>query len=215
MSEEKFETATKKSFERWAPYYDSSFFDIFYFSQIRKKILALVEQYAKNSIAPHAYCLDAASGTGKVVAALGRAYPSAKFIGVDFSGEMIKRARERIANNIPNVNFAEANVTQMPFGEGTFDFVVCSDSFHHFANPVAALQEIRRVSKKGAIFLLVDPARDTRFQKICLGIFGTFFETPKKYYSREEISDMLGKSGFTISAVTNFYLNNFYIALTV
>lgn len=73
--------------------------------------------------------LDVGCGTG---AAFRAASAAAKFVvGVDLSSEMIQQATE-LANAVENVRFVVADSEQLPFGDGVFTAVLCSNSFHHY-----------------------------------------------------------------------------------
>jgi ubiquinone/menaquinone biosynthesis C-methylase UbiE len=47
------------------------------------------------------------------------------------------------------------NAESLSFADGTFDYVLCKESFHHFPRPYVALHEMLRVAKKGVI--LIEP----------------------------------------------------------
>jgi SAM-dependent methyltransferase len=50
----------------------------------------------------------------------------------------------------------QAYAESLPFGDSTFDAVICSEMLEHVRNPVAVMEEIRRVLKvKGALLISV------------------------------------------------------------
>jgi SAM-dependent methyltransferase len=49
-----------------------------------------------------------------------------------------------------NLHFARARVEALPFGDASFDAVICCGSLHLFTDTVAALKEMARVMKPGA-----------------------------------------------------------------
>jgi demethylmenaquinone methyltransferase/2-methoxy-6-polyprenyl-1,4-benzoquinol methylase len=54
--------------------------------------------------------------------------------------------------------FVSCDGTRLPFAQGAFDGVVLFAAFHHFAEPVRLLREIRRVTRpEGFAFLGCDP----------------------------------------------------------
>lgn len=65
----------------------------------------------------------------------------------------------RVATNLrPNAHVhALADAYQLPFGEGTFDVVVCAEVIEHMREPARALEEVRRVLKPGGKLLLTTP----------------------------------------------------------
>ncbi len=54
------------------------------------------------------------------------------------------------------MSFREAGAEALPFADDRFDVVTCRIAAHHFADPVAFVQEVARVLRPGGLFLLVD-----------------------------------------------------------
>ena len=75
--------------------------------------------------------------------------------GVDVDPEQIKTAQES-CRGIPNVNFHEADATNLPFSDKEFDIVLSFGTTHHISNWVDALGEIRRVMKPEGYFVYYD-----------------------------------------------------------
>jgi SAM-dependent methyltransferase len=69
----------------------------------------------------------------------------AKVTGFDASEALLAIARERT----PNAEFHQGELEKLPFADGAFDVVTGFNSFQFAANPVAALSEARRVTRKG------------------------------------------------------------------
>ena len=87
--------------------------------------------------------LDAGTGTGIAVAAAtggGR-----EVIGLDLSPEMLAVARRRH----PEHRFVEADFAAMPFADGEFDVVLSVHALLFAEDPVVALVEWRRVTRRG------------------------------------------------------------------
>jgi ubiquinone/menaquinone biosynthesis C-methylase UbiE len=98
--------------------------------------------------------LDLGCGTGILFDMLRRRLGDAGSItGVDFSFEMAEKAHR----NFPfkNVNVVDADATQLPFGDNTFDMAVAFSAFPHFSNQQRALDETHRVLKNGAKFYII------------------------------------------------------------
>ncbi len=94
-------------------------------------------------ISPGMLVLDLACGTG--IATSLAAARGAKARGVDFSPAMIKAARQRY----PALEFREADANALPFEDESFDVVLANFGVSHFAFPLDALAEARRVLKPG------------------------------------------------------------------
>ena len=98
-------------------------------------------------IQPGMRVLDAGCGTGVVAITAARLGATVK--GADLTPQLLERAREnsQIAN--VNVEWTEADVEQLPFGDGEFDAVL-SQFAHMFApRPEVAVREMLRVLRPG------------------------------------------------------------------
>lgn len=96
--------------------------------------------------------LDAGCGPG---AALLYLSSFGEVVGIDISPEALKFAKKR-------GRVKKADISQLPFKDSSFDVVVCLDVLYHrwVKNNKKALLEIKRVLRKGGIFLLREPAFD-------------------------------------------------------
>jgi len=90
--------------------------------------------------------LDLAAGTGTSSMAF---VPSgAHVVAADFSRGMIAEGRRR-HGNVPNLEFVQADATDLPFEDGEFDAVTMSFGLRNVNDPRRALRELRRVTKPG------------------------------------------------------------------
>jgi demethylmenaquinone methyltransferase/2-methoxy-6-polyprenyl-1,4-benzoquinol methylase len=90
--------------------------------------------------------LDIAAGTGTSSAAIARS--GAHVVAADFSEGMITVGRTRHAGNA-NIEFVQADATQLPFADGEFDAVTISFGLRNVVEPKKALAEFYRVTKPG------------------------------------------------------------------
>jgi phosphatidylethanolamine/phosphatidyl-N-methylethanolamine N-methyltransferase len=76
--------------------------------------------------------------------------------GIDFSGSMLEKARERIARkDIRNVRLLQMDAADLKFATGSFDIVYAPYLISVAPDPVKVAQEMRRVCRPGGriIFL--------------------------------------------------------------
>lgn len=78
---------------------------------------------------------------------------------LDASADMLGPARRNI-DGVAGAFAVQGDATRLPFGDGAFDAVVCTNSFHHYPDPLGSLREMRRVLVDGGRLCLVDPAGD-------------------------------------------------------
>jgi len=141
------------------------------------------------SLGPRVAILDVGCGTGSLLALLGERFPEAALIGVDPAPNMLAQARSRFAAR--PVDLREAKAEELPFVDGSFDLVVTSNSFHHWADQVAGLREVRRVLRPNGRLVMTDPfAIGFRRWIKLLGWFG-------RMRSRPEMEAMLASAGMT------------------
>jgi len=98
--------------------------------------------------------LDVGSGAGQITKHLLRyADAEAEFTCVDLSAEMLRRARNRLKSDRPR--FVTADVTKLPFPDGSFDCVTCGYVLEHLPDAKIGLMELSRVMARGARMLLL------------------------------------------------------------
>jgi ubiquinone/menaquinone biosynthesis C-methylase UbiE len=79
---------------------------------------------------------------------------------LDIAEQMLRKAREKSCSG--EIDYLCGDVTTIPLQPATCDAVVCYSSFPHFRNKIKALQEIKRVLKKGGrVFICHTSSRET------------------------------------------------------
>jgi ubiquinone/menaquinone biosynthesis C-methylase UbiE len=97
--------------------------------------------------------LEVAVGTGLNL----DAYPrEIRLTGIDLSGEMLEIARARAGELGRDVDLRQGDAHNLPFGDATFDTVVCTFGLCAIPDIDAALDEMTRVLKPGGRPILVD-----------------------------------------------------------
>ena len=97
--------------------------------------------------------LETAAGTGIVTAALHEAVPEPEIVATDLNPAMLEVARTRVSGD--NVAFQAADALDLPFGESSFDLVVCQFGGMFFPDKVRGHAEARRVLRDGGPYLCV------------------------------------------------------------
>ncbi|PSL04007.1 ubiquinone/menaquinone biosynthesis C-methylase UbiE [Haloactinopolyspora alba] len=102
------------------------------------------------AVLPGARVLDVGCGTGAVArAAARRLGHTGTVTGIDINPDMLATARRVTADADAAVEFHQADVTDLPFDDATFDAVLCQQAVQFFDDRVAALGEMRRVTAPG------------------------------------------------------------------
>lgn len=143
-----YEALSKKHFDAQAAEYDQR--NTYYYSQNGKiscrDIAEQIRAYSYESL------LDVGCGTGFLIDHLTKQKP-ARYCGVDLSDEMIRMAEKK---EIEGAEFVVSSADKLPYPDGSFDIVTCSQSFHHYPYPEEAMREAKRVLKPGGLYILSD-----------------------------------------------------------
>jgi SAM-dependent methyltransferase len=102
--------------------------------------------------------LDCGCGPGNLSIELAQIVAPGSVTGVDIAESQIELAR-RLARErrALHVRFETASVYELPFPGNTFDAFFSHALFEHLADPAAALREITRVLKPGAVAGICSP----------------------------------------------------------
>ena len=98
--------------------------------------------------------LDVPVGTAVFTAEKYKRMGKADIIGLDYSQDMLDRARFRFSENgITNIKTMQGDVGAMPFDDGSFDYILCMNGLHVFPDKDKAHSEILRTLKQGGELL--------------------------------------------------------------
>lgn len=124
---------------------------------------AVGNEIAARQISPGDDVLDLCCGQGTLTSVI--ADQGARVNGIDFSPEMLSRARAAA----PAATIVEGDAMALPFDDARFDKVVCNFGMMHIADQPKALSEVRRVLKPGGAFSMatwVGPAASPAFAAV-------------------------------------------------
>jgi ubiquinone/menaquinone biosynthesis C-methylase UbiE len=156
---------------------------------------------------PGSNVLEIAAGPGYLAVELARR--GYRVTTLDASASFVRIARERAVNAGVNIDVRQGNASRMPFGDATFDFVVCEAAFKNFSDPVGALDEMHRVLRAGGEASVVDLRKDATRAEIdaevrkmqlspwnALVTRWTFGFLLKRAYSCEQFEEMARQGRF-------------------
>jgi ubiquinone/menaquinone biosynthesis C-methylase UbiE len=135
-------TPTTEGYGSWAEFYDEA----------ENQLIDLEQPIVREILdrLPRGVALDAACGTGRhsaYLASLGHTV-----IGVDSSGAMLERAREKV----PDGEFREADLHDLPLPDDHVDLVVCALALMHVPEPEPVLAELVRVLRPSGNLVISD-----------------------------------------------------------
>jgi SAM-dependent methyltransferase len=118
-----------------------------FFHRNRARVVRkLIARYAT----PDAPILDAGCGTGLNL----RHLPKGS-VGVDINPRNVALLNQRLPDHV----VVEGDVEHLPFADGNFGTVLCTEVIEHIPDPAAALAEYRRVLRPGGVLIGSVPAR--------------------------------------------------------
>ena len=132
-------SGVRAGYDRWASVYDHD----------ENPLPALEEPHVRNALGDvrHLDVLDLGCGTGRHTAWL--AAVGARVTGVDFSHEMLERARRKVTDTDVHVIVHDLH-EPLPLEDTSFDAVVSGLVLEHIRDPRAFFKEAHRVLKPGA-----------------------------------------------------------------
>lgn len=107
--------------------------------------------------------LEIGCGPGALCQALHRWYPNAEITGIDRDANFIRFARKQA----PELTFAEADATQLPFPDHSFDVTISNTVAEHIA-PEAFFGEQYRVLRPGGVCLMLSARRGVNLAAPCV-----------------------------------------------
>lgn len=118
--------------------------------------------------------------------------------GVDCSAEAVRYAREILGRKVRLGTLHEAHLPA-----ASLDAITSVGSIEHFNDPIAIVEEVSRIAKPGAVFVITTV--DTRFLS---GIFR--FKPPEHlyYFSRRNLTRLLEAKGFTVERASLYWSNH-------
>ena len=117
--------------------------------------------YLLPRLEPGMSMLDVGCGPGSITADFAALTAPGPVIGVDAAEDVLVQARELAGSRgLTNATFTAGNVYDLDLPDETFEVVHAHQVLQHLADPVAALREMRRVTKPGGLVAV----RDADFQ---------------------------------------------------
>ena len=123
------------------------------------QVKRLLEELEKHNVRK---VLDAGSGLGEVSVYL--ACKGYEVTGVEISEEGVSASRQLAERIGVDCKFVKASLSDTGLADGSFDAVVGKHTLHHFIKYDGVAEELRRVSRPGAVGLFLDPYSENLFK---------------------------------------------------
>jgi len=145
--------------------------------------------------------LDVACGTGFALAHLAAMPVALHLAGLDFSHEMLARARVRLPSV---VLLAHGDARQLPFPAARFDAVTMMNALHYLDDPAAALGEMARVLAPGGRLIITDWCRDFFTMLWCEHWLRIRQRPLGRLLRTRELASLAEQAGFRMQSLTRF-----------
>lgn len=119
-------------------------------------------------IKPHDSVLDLCCGTGDLARLIKKIQPEAHVTGIDFSEKMLEIAvrKNSAKKQCRQIKYIQGDVTDLPYEDNTFDFVIIGFGLRNIANAEKAVEEAYRVLRPNGSFLHLDFGKKNLLSKI-------------------------------------------------
>jgi ubiquinone/menaquinone biosynthesis C-methylase UbiE len=160
--------------------------------------------------------LEVACGTGRMTKFMKLAFPKAGLIATDVSGPYVSVARRK-AKDLSRVVFLQADASQLPFKDESFDLVYSVFLFHELPADVRdrVVREGLRVLKPGGTYALVDSIQLHDFAEVrtALEQFPVDFHEPfYRHYIEHPMEGVLEAAGLRSIQTGRGFLSKFIVA---
>lgn len=198
------EKSTREKYDRSARYYDIMELlpESFFFTRFRRLLFSRIEGET---------ILEVGVGTGKNIPF----YPKdKKVVAIDFSEEMLKRARKRAEEIKSPVDLRLMNIQSLQFENQSFDAVISTCVFCSVPDPVKGLMEVRRVLKSGGRFYAVEHVRPTgRTLGNLFDRIAPLVESKSGVCINRDTVDNIRRAGFTVEEERDLFLDIFKLII--
>lgn len=170
----------------------SGFFGRFAGFLFRINLEAIAWTISLLEIQPTDHVLEIGFGPGHGIQQVARIAVHGRVAGVDFSQTMLQQATRRNAAAIASgkVELRLGDAAALPYPDNTFNKVFATNVVYFWKDPLATLQEIRRVMKPGGRLALYVISKEdiANFKVTQTGVY--------RLYTGDELAGLLTQAGF-------------------
>jgi len=161
---------------------------------------------------PAARVLDVACGTGQLLEMLIEHPGDPELFGIDRVAAMLDVAKQRLGQR---ATLLEASAEELPFDQGAFQLVTCTNALHYFPDAAAALREMRRVLAPTGNLVITDWCRDYTTMKLLNRILPWTRHAHVHTFSVDELEQNLAQCGLRMIGSSRKKIDWFWGLMTI
>lgn len=187
----------QEEFNHWAETYDQSVLNRLLFRRCYLKFIELILKNYPDRESP-LKLLDVGCGTGTFAAMLGETDLPIHPIGFDMAEMMCRLGHEKakLRGLEKTVHFITGDSEHLPFADGSFDIITCSNSFHHYPHQEHVLAEMNRILKPGGSVIIIDGYRDNVLGWFIFDVCVEMVEKSVRHCSASRMRNILKEADF-------------------
>jgi demethylmenaquinone methyltransferase/2-methoxy-6-polyprenyl-1,4-benzoquinol methylase len=150
--------------------------------------------------------LDCATGTGDLAIAFKKVVGDGHVVGTDFTPEMIELARHKSSD----ITFEVADVTALPFEDGSFDIASISFGIRNVGDPAKGIAEMARVVRPGGRVIVLE------FGQPSSPVVSSLYDTYRRHFLPRLGGAVTGERGayeYLESSAARFPCGDDFVAL--
>ena len=174
-------------FDVWSSFYDLPTVQRLVYRPVQDAVVAELERAGARRV------MDVGCGTGILTRRLSRHPLITAAAGCDLSMGMLRQASARGVAAL-----VQGDAQRLPVRSASVDAVVCTESFHWYPDPDAALAEFARVVVPGGAVVIALVNVRTRAQSESVHALTSAAGQPVRWPTRREIADRVSCSGLEL-----------------
>ncbi|HRZ86338.1 MAG TPA: class I SAM-dependent methyltransferase [bacterium] len=192
----KMKDTARAEFDGWAHKYDRSILQRFLFKPSHDLIMSEIDS------GRHVRILDIGCGTCVFAFRMASQFPYSSIFCMDLSCEMVGKAKKKLdlavtAGGAGTVKIKIADSEHLPYASNSFDYITCSNSFHHYPRQERVAREMHRVLKPGGRALIVDGFKDNIVGRFIYDGIVEWLEGDVRHLNSGDFKELFGKAGFS------------------
>jgi ubiquinone/menaquinone biosynthesis C-methylase UbiE len=128
--------------------------------------------------------------------------------GLDISHTMVQIATENAARAGVEVDFQRGDASALPFGDESFDLIMCQAAFKNFREPLLAVNEMHRVLRPGGVAEIQDLSREATTAEIDREVAGMGLTGPNAFITKVTLATMLRRRAYTTAQFRRLAANS-------